>query len=81
MLSFVSVFATMTAMDFAWAEYTKHIAGKAPVRGAVWSVVIILASGYVTRSYVDDAWALLPAALGAFTGTFLSIYRSKGGKA
>jgi hypothetical protein len=37
----------------------------------------MMASGYVTKSYVDNPWLLIAVAIGAFTGTYASIWWKK----
>ena len=72
-LTFFAVFCAMTLTDFVWARYTKAIAD-----GRIWpasslSVAIIMCGAYVTTSYVENHWNLIPAGLGAFAGTWISM--------
>jgi hypothetical protein len=66
-------FCGMTALDFVWARYTLTTAEKQPWWAGGYASVLIILSGVVTLTYVNDPWMLIPAAGGAFAGTFLSI--------
>lgn len=67
------VFLAMTALDFVYAEWAKACADRRPMAASLYAALLILLAGYVTRSYVEDAWMLIPACLGAFAGTWLSV--------
>lgn len=73
------VFIGMFSLDFVWAIYTKAIADSRIVSASVSAVVIVLLSGLVITSYVEDPWLLVPAGVAAFAGTAASIYCKKRG--
>jgi hypothetical protein len=77
--SFLSVCAAMTALDFVFAEYTRATADSRAVKAAAWAAAIILLTGFVTTAYVGNIWLLIPASLGAFAGTWLSVRRTRSG--
>lgn len=77
MWKWLLVFGAMFVTDVVWAKYTQAVAKRQPVRAGFWSVGIILAGAYVTMSYVEDAWYLIPAVLGAFLGTVTALWWSK----
>jgi len=68
-----AVFAMMCATDVVYARYTWHAAQRNPLRAGLFAVAIILCTGFVTTSYVANHWALIPAACGAFVGTFTAV--------
>jgi hypothetical protein len=72
-MSYIIVFIVMTLTDFVWAQYTAAIAKDKAFPAGLWSIGIILFGSYVTKSYVDDYWMIIPASIGAFAGTFLSV--------
>lgn len=76
-MTWLSVFVAMAVLDFFWADYTASIAGKKSHRASFMAVLIILFSGFVTTSYVADKWLLIPAGMGAYAGTWLSIWRGR----
>jgi hypothetical protein len=43
----------------------------------VWAVALFIPGALVTLSYVKDPWLLIPACLGAFTGTALTVWWEK----
>jgi hypothetical protein len=71
------VFVAMFALDFVWAFYTKAIQRHAATAAASWAVGIILFSGFSQIAYTHEPWLLLPAALGAFAGTFIAVLIAK----
>jgi hypothetical protein len=72
-VEWLAVFAAMFALDFIWARYTRAVGEKAAARSSAWATLIILVSGFVTTSYVSNPWLLVPAAIGAFTGTYAAV--------
>lgn len=75
MAPYLLVFFAIAGLDFVYAEYTKATAGRKPLPASLLAGLIILLSGFVTTSHVDNKWLLLPAAAGAFVGTWLSVRR------
>lgn len=63
----------MTALDFTYAEYTKAAAERRLYPACGWAVVLYLLGGFVAINYIGNHWMLIPAAFGAFAGTWLSI--------
>jgi len=72
-MNYALVFAAMTILDFVWAEYTKAVAERRTIMASALSSALILLSGFVAISYVGDHEMLAPAAIGAFSGTWLSM--------
>lgn len=67
------VFAAMFALDFVWIFFTKAIQRHAPFAAANWAVVVLGCNGVAQIGYVNDPWLLLPAAAGAFGGTYAAM--------
>lgn len=72
-MMFLLVFVAMTALDFVYAEWGKAVAERRSLWASGNAAVLILLSGFVTRSYVEDWTLLSAAACGAWLGTWLSI--------
>jgi len=68
----VTFFCTLAA-DYAWARYTAGIAGRDARRASLWSAVIILLSACTVVAYTTNRWMVVPAALGAYVGTFVAV--------
>ena len=73
-LQAVYVFVAMSAVDWAWARYSMALADRRALAGSIWAVVILIPSATVVMSYVHDPAMLIPAGLGAFVGTYLSVH-------
>lgn len=68
-------FVGMTVLDFVWAKYTLSVAKRRPAIGGGYAVAIMVFNGLVTLAYVGDPRLLIPAALGAFVGTYVGVRR------
>jgi len=73
MLKILAAFGAMVALDFAWAKYTIYCADRRPAHAAAIASIIFGLGAYVTLTYVDDPWMLLPATAGALVGTYLAV--------
>lgn len=71
------VFVACFALDFVWAYYTKAVTERAEWRAAWWAAGIMVLGGIGQIGYVNDPVLLIPAALGAFGGTFAAIKRHR----
>lgn len=70
---FIMVFAAMTLLDFLWGHYTAHVASGKAIPAALFASGIIVATGFVTAAYISNNAMIVPAALGAFFGTWFSV--------
>lgn len=68
----LGVFVVYLAIDFVWARYTKHVMAKNAMTAGFLSAAIIFLNGLGTISFTSDHWMLIPAALGAFVGTWVA---------
>ena len=68
----VGIFTLVTLLDFLWAQYIKHTANADALKSSLYATLISLMGSAVTISYIDDRRMIVPAALGAFAGTYLS---------
>jgi uncharacterized membrane protein YfcA len=64
-------FFGLAVLDFIWARYTLSLAKKRAFAGGSYAAVIMLLNGVVTLTYVHNPWMILPAAAGAFIGTYI----------
>lgn len=76
-LEWVIVFGAMFALDFVWAHYTRAVQSHRALAAAWWAVAILIFNGIAQIAYIHDPWMLLPAALGAFGGTYLAMRTHK----
>jgi len=71
------VFGATVLSDMLWAFYIRRTNEGKVFWAALFSAIIILSGGLVVVAYVDNNWYLVPAALGAFVGTVISIAADK----
>ncbi len=71
-------FWLMVALDYAWGRYTQALTARRASSAATWSVFLFLVGATVTQGYLENQWTLIPAAVGAWVGTWLSARRSNG---
>lgn len=73
MIATVTVFLSVFLLDFVWAKYTYAMTEKRALGAGTYSAAIIVLSGTAAVGYVHNPWMLIPAALGAFVGTFVAV--------
>lgn len=74
---FILVMLAMIVADICWAMYFIEIDKRRVYAAGAWSAVIIIASAFITTSYVEDKSMVPAAALGAFIGTAGTVYYKK----
>lgn len=68
-VKFILVAIAMIIADICWTYYFLKVEERKAIAAGIWSALIIVASSFITASYVEDK-SLVPAAvLGAFIGT------------
>lgn len=75
-MKWLGVFVALFALDFVWAKYTHALTAKRPVASGALASVLIVLSGAAAVGYTSDPWLLIPAALGAFAGTWCAVRKS-----
>lgn len=74
-MTYVLVFIITLLVDVAWTKYMLRAAEKQAVFAAHWSAAIVGLGGLNVLIYVSNHWALIPAACGAWVGTYWTIRR------
>ena len=72
-MNYLGAFVAMFCLDFVWGHYTRNVADGKRIPSAAWAAAIVAFNGTVTLFYVGDPWTMVPAALGAFAGTYASV--------
>ena len=68
-IKFLLVMLAMIIADVCWTFYFIKVEERKVIASGIWSSLIIVASAFITTSYVEDK-SLVPAAvIGAFIGT------------
>ena len=77
---YVTPFFVMLAYDWVWAKYTLATANKYAILAGSWASAMPFFIAFFSRSYVEDWKTAIPAACGAFVGTYIGIkYGNKQG--
>jgi hypothetical protein len=72
-LKWLGVFALMFTLDVVWARYTLVVINNAAVKASFYATGIMILNGLTTIGYTSDPWLLIPAATGAWLGTFFAV--------
>lgn len=62
----------MIIYEFLWSLYIHNIRDENYVKAGLFCSFIMLTSGITTILFIDNHWLLIPAAIGAFIGTWIS---------
>lgn len=73
-LSFLIVFLAAFVTDICWAFYVNKVKNGRALPSGVWAVFLFLTGSIATTAYVKDPLYLLPAAIGAFLGTVITVW-------
>ena len=76
-IKFILVMLAMIVADVCWAMYFIEIDKRRVYAAGAWASIIIIASAFITTSYVEDKSMVPAAALGAFIGTAATVYYKK----
>ena len=76
-LQFLGVMIAMIIADVCWTYYFIKVEERKAISAGVWSSLIIVASSFITTSYVQDRSLVVAAVLGAFIGTAGTVYFKK----
>jgi hypothetical protein len=76
-LTFLGVMVAMIIADICWTYYFIKVEERKAISAGIWSSLIIVASSFITTSYVQDRSLVLAAVIGAFIGTAGTVYFKK----
>ena len=76
-LTFLGVMVAMILADICWTYYFIKVEERKAISAGIWSSLIIVASSFITTSYVQDRSLVIAAVLGAFIGTAGTVYFKK----
>jgi hypothetical protein len=71
----LAVFAAVAVADVLWTLYILATSERRAALAAWCSTGIVLAAAFTTLAYVEDPRYLLPAGLGAWIGTYVTVRR------
>ena len=70
---YLLVFLLLFISDVLWTLYIRWSSRGLAVRAALTSVFIWAASAWTFLEFIDDRFVIIPASVGAFLGTYLTI--------
>ena len=74
MWGYVITFFAVLFTDVIYIYFMKSVQHNKPLSAAIWSVVVTFTASIAVIGYTEDHWALIPALLGAFFGTYLGMW-------
>ncbi len=77
---FILVFVAVFIADICWTFYFIKVDEKKPFSAAFWGTSIYALSAFSVLNYSHEGLYLIPALLGAFSGTYLSVRYKKNKK-
>ena len=72
-ITFITVFLSSLILDILWAFCIRRISTGKAFQAASFSFFITFVSGFITLEFVGNRWYLIPAAIGAFVGNYLTV--------
>lgn len=76
-MSYIYVFLILFILDLAWSFYLNNVKQGNPTSSASWAAFLYLLGASATISWVNNPWMLVPAAVGAFAGTYVGVWWNK----
>ena len=73
MLEYVTTFLALFFTDIFYTYYLRSVINNQALRASVWAVVVFLLACVAVINYTTNHWLLIPAALGAFCGTYVGM--------
>lgn len=73
MIQALIVFVAFVILDVVYALYTLAVAHRRIGEAVLWAAMIPALSAYIVTAYIDNAWMVVPACMGAAVGTWLVV--------
>lgn len=73
MTAYIVTFLAVFVTDLLYVYFVKSIQEDQPISAGLWSMVVTLTASIAVINYTEDHYALIPALLGAFAGTWLGM--------
>ena len=70
-MTYILVFLGMMLLDIIWAKYIQYTASKKAITAANYAAILLALNAYVVIAYTSNPLYIIPAVLGAWTGTFI----------
>lgn len=76
---YITTFLAVALTDILYVYFLKSVQNNQPLSASLWSVVVTLTASIAVINYTEDHYALIPALLGAFFGTYIGMRWRKNG--
>lgn len=73
MIKYILIFFALVLTDIVWALYIRWAAQGRALRAAISSILIYVIGAFTFGEFIKDTWILIPAGLGCFVGTYITI--------
>ena len=73
MIDYVFTFFALFFTDIFYTYYLKSVQEERALRASCWAVLVFLVACFAVIEYTTNHMLLIPAALGAFCGTFVGM--------
>jgi uncharacterized protein YebE (UPF0316 family) len=73
MTDYILAFIAMFLTDVFYTYYLKAVQGEQALRASSWATIIYIVAAFAIIEYNTNHLLLIPAALGAFCGTFVGM--------
>ena len=73
-MTWLFAFIGMVVVDFIWGQYIARITRKEAIPASFLAFWLVLTNALVVVGYTENHWLIIPTALGAVAGTYLSVY-------
>lgn len=70
-MTYVLVFLGMALLDIIWAKYIQYTANKKATTAANYAAILLALNAYVVIAYTSNPYNVIPAAMGAWVGTYI----------
>lgn len=73
MIKYIVIFLAVLLADIAWALYIRWTSSGKAIKAALCSVLVYVVSAFTFGEFVKNPEILIPASLGCFVGTYVTI--------
>ena len=77
MMDFLLTFISLFCVDIFYTYYLRAIVDSRALVASSWAVVVTILGAFVVINYTTNHMLLVPAALGAFCGTYVGMKLKK----
>jgi len=76
-MDYVLTFISLFCIDIFYTYYLRAVAESKTLAASSWSIVVTILGAFVVINYTTNHMMLIPAALGAFCGTYVGMKLKK----